>query len=111
MTMRYETKYEIGDVGAVYEFNVKMYHLRGVNITDDELEIDVNDALDSFADQLRKRYKWIGRVYLTGRSGGWLAIEDRTGKARKATLEKIDDTVNQAVRDFQSWLRKQYGEA
>ena len=109
MTMRYETKYKFGEP-AVYEFDVKLRHLRGVNITDGQLEGEVESALDAFADYLRGRYKWIGNVYLTGRSGGWLAVEDDDGKARQSTLHTIDKLVSEAVRKFQKDLRESYGE-
>jgi hypothetical protein len=108
--MRFETKYKIGDVGAEYEFNVKMHHLRGVNISDDQLQYEVEEAVEAFAEQLRHQYKWIGNVYLTGRSAGWLLVKDVKGAAREEDLEDIARQVHVALRRFQDNLREEYGE-
>jgi len=108
--VRWGNKYSIGDAGAVYEFNVKMHHLRGVNIDDDGLYLEVEEALERFAEKLRDRYSWIGDVSLTGRSGGWLAIEDAKGKARQSTLRTISELVRTELNAFQKYLRAKYGE-
>lgn len=60
---------------------------------------------------MMKRYKWISNIYLTGRSSGHLVIEDPDGKARSSTLETIDRTVTQELRQFQDDLRDRYGES
>ncbi len=107
--MRYSREYRLGEAGAVYEFNVKLNHLRGVNISDDDLQFHVMVAFDTFRDKLRQRYTWIGDVSLTGRSSGWLAIQDRSGKAKRSTLETINKLVTNACRKFQVDLRAKYG--
>ena len=108
--MRFDNKYTIGEPGAVYEFNVKMRHLRGVNISNDQLMEETYDALRSFERDVLSKYGWVGDVSLTGRSGGWLAIEDISGKATKVKLDKIAQEVERDLRAFQKRLREQYGE-
>lgn len=108
--MRLDQKYQIGDVGAVYEYNVKLYtEIRGMDISDDELEVEVEQVVEDFAKDLHRRYKWIGVVYLTGRSGGWLAIEDKSGKATRRSLKTIDGLVTKAKDQFVEDLWSSYG--
>jgi hypothetical protein len=67
------------------EFDVKM---RRVDIPDfarselstDEIDAEVADGVDAalygLKLELKEKYKWVGKVGLVGRSGGWLVIED-----------------------------------
>ena len=108
MTMRTESS--VGDRGAVYEVRVKLsMRIRGVKITEHELAADTDAAVEEFSDVLRSEYPWIGRVYLTGRSNGWLAIEDAKGKATKDALEAIHERVNEARKDFETSIIESYG--
>jgi hypothetical protein len=109
--MRYEQKYEIGDVGAVYEFDVKLPVLYPdvPLLSDAQLEADTEVAVEEFAEVLRKRYKWVGEVYLTGRSNGWLAVVDAKGGATERALKTIHGLVDAAYERFVKDLRDTYG--
>lgn len=109
MTIRLDSRHKLGEAGAVYEFNVKMRHLRGVNISNEDLYIETEQAIDRFSEDLHNRYKWVGNVYQTGRSGGWLAIEDTKGGVRRSTLEAIEKRIQSALTRFQKDIREQYG--
>lgn len=93
-----------------YEFKVKLsMRVRGVNISNDELQMETEYAVDSFARSLRKAYPWVGRVGLTGRSGGWLLIEDKKGEATEDELSDINDRVDEARKDFEQVLIDTFG--
>ncbi len=77
-------------------------------MTDEGFGVEAQIAVDAFADKLRKRYKWVGEVYLTGRSGGWLAVQDKDGKARGSTLETIDNLVKVAKMKFIKEMEKKF---
>lgn len=97
---------------GVYQFNVKLRKLAGCNIREDELEWETWNEFVSFREKLMKRFSWIGDVYLTGRSNGWLAVEDKRGgslKRREASLAKIEGMVSEAVKAFQARLWDEYG--
>lgn len=108
--IRIETKYKSGEPGAVYEFNVK-FHKRdySADVDDDTMYIEVREAVDVFADLLRDQFPWVGEVYLTGRSGGWLAVEDKQGKATNKKIEQIADMVDDARVEFGKYLDEAYG--
>lgn len=109
MTMRLEKRWQVGDPGAVYEFDIKLPRITGVrDITNEEFEIEAEDSIQFFVEDLRERYSWIGQVYQTGRSGGWLAIEDKKGLATTAKLENISKMIDEAMKDFIKQLRSQY---
>ncbi len=109
-TVRSEKKYKLGEPGSVYEFDVKFgAELRGVNISDEDLQLETHVAVQTFAGELRKSYPWIGRVFLTGRSGGWLAIEDRAGGATRADIEAINERVDEAHAAFAQAMREGFG--
>ncbi len=96
---RWDSKWKIGDKGAEYEFDIKMPPL-GIEISDDQFTDEADMALEELAIALRARYSWIGRVGRAGRSGGWLAIEDKKGLATFAKLENITEMVAKAKRRF-----------
>lgn len=108
MTMRVEKKYEVGDPGAVYEFNIKLPLMRGVDCTDKEFSEAARESIEIFVRQLKQRYTWIGRVYQTGRSAGWLAIEDKKGLATEAKLKTIQKMVNRALDQFVRYMEEAY---
>lgn len=101
---------EIGDPGIVYEFEIKLQKIYGVDMTDGDLEIESQDSIDDFKRLLKARYKWITDVYQTGRSGGWLAVKDGKGGATKAKLKTIAKLVDQAQEDFVRYLQEEYPE-
>jgi hypothetical protein len=110
MVMRLESRFSVGDRGAVYEFKVKLStRLRGVNVSDYELEQDTEIAIEEFAAELRKDYPWVGAVSRAGRSGGWLAIEDKKGEATEDALSDIDERVTEARKDFEKAIIECYG--
>ncbi len=108
--MRLDKRHSIGDAGAVYEFNVKLsMKVRGVQVEDMTLGEDTERAIEELADELRSKFRWVGRVYRTGRSGGWLAIEDKTGGATESALEVIGEMVDAARERFEQDLVDVYG--
>jgi hypothetical protein len=110
MTMRLESRWQVGDRGAVYEFRVKLsMRIRGVKISDSELGWETEQAVELFADELRNDYPWVGAVGLTGRSNGWLAITDAKGEATEDELSDINDRVDQARKDFETSIIESFG--
>lgn len=105
--IRYETRYEIGEPGAVYEFNVKLLPFES-SIDDTDFEFERDNALEGFGSWLRSRYKWVGSMHFTGRSGGWLAIVDKKGGATEKALLAIADAVAKEKRHFVRYLEKEY---
>ena len=106
---RWDEKYKIGDVGAEYEIDIKIPPV-SVSMTDEEFTAESDQALHVLAQELRKRYSWIGRVGRAGRSGGWLAIEDTRGLATFAKLENITAMVAQSKSDFVDFIETYYPE-
>jgi hypothetical protein len=105
--IRLESQWQLGDAGAVYEFNIKLRRVQS-SASDVEWEQDVGTALEEFEYELQKKYPWIGRVYTTGRSGGWLAVEDPNGKMTKATLQSMSQMVEAAKRQFVKDMEQAY---
>ena len=97
--VRLDEQWRLGDIGAEYEFNVKLPPMR-LKISELEFEHDTEVALDEFQQELRRKYPWIGQMHLTGRSGGWLSIEDPKGKMTKAKLKEIAERVEAGRRQF-----------
>ena len=97
--VRMHNRWSLGDVGAAYEFNIKIHGVKS-DAPEDVWEEDSQMALEEFEAKLRKKYPWIGRMYRTGRSGGWLAIEDPKGKMTKATVEAMSKMVEAAKLRF-----------
>jgi len=108
--LRLDSRWDVGDQGAVYEFNVKLgSDLRGVAIDDDTLYIETDMAVRIFADTIRKRYPWIGDVGIVGRSGGWLAIEDKKGGVNEAELKMLARDVEEARKAFVKAIAEEFG--
>lgn len=103
--VRLDDQWRLGDAGAEYEFNVKLPPLR-LKMSDEDFERDTEVALDEFQQKLRRKYPWIGQMRLTGRSGGWLAIEDPKGKMTKAKLKEIAEMVEAGKRQFIKDMRQ-----
>jgi len=97
--VRLDDRWRLGDPGAVYEFNIKLLPVKA-EAPQSAWDNDVQMAMQEFGASLRKKYPWIGEVSVTGRSGGWLAIEDPKGKMTKATLDAIAKRVDAAKRQF-----------
>lgn len=97
--VRLESRWSLGDVGAVYEFNIKMPRMN-VDVSEEDYEDDARTSLREFKDKLRKKYPRVGEIYQTGRSGGWLAVQDPRGKMTKATLKSMVEFVKAAKRQF-----------
>jgi len=105
--VRLENRWQLGDAGAIYEFNVKLYRVQS-SATEEEWEQDRVLAVEEFETELRNRYPWIGEMYMTGRSAGWFAIEDPKGKMTKKTLETISGLVEAAKRRFVKDMEQAY---
>lgn len=104
------TEGPIGKAGTVYEFNIKLHHeLIGLSLTDDDLAIESDLAVQGIAEVLRESYPWISEVYQSGRSGGWLAIKDADGKAREKSLREISEFIQEEKAEFARELKERYG--
>ncbi len=108
--VRLDNQWRLGDTNAVYEFNVKLGRVEAT-CSQDQWDQDVATSLDEFVQLLKKKYPWVGDVYLTGRSGGWLAVQDPKGKMTKVTLASMAKLVEAARRQFikdmeQCWPRR-----
>lgn len=103
------TEGPVGKPGTVYEFNIKLRGLRGVKISDEELYVESELAVRGLSETLQESYPWISEVYQTGRSGGWLAIKDRDGKARDQSLREIGKFIQEERESFEQDLRERYG--
>lgn len=91
------------------EFNVKIR--RRVEVPDfvraklSEREIDelwweeAERAKQELEDELRRRYRWVGRLVFVGRGPGWLAVEDTVG-GRPRNWDAIGDIVSERLREF-----------
>ena len=91
-----------------YEFYVKIYTpVDAPNLTQDGWDIEVDLAVQIFTDKLKKRYKWVSDVYLTGRSGGWLAIE-ATRPIRESVLWTVMELVDKEKKKFIKYLEKEF---
>ncbi len=106
---RWNSTSNLGARGTEYEFDIKMPKLR-VRMSHDEFEAEADAALDVLADELRRRYSWIGRIGRAGRSGGWLSVEDKKGLATQAKLKTIIGLVASAKERFAAYLEKYYPE-
>jgi len=101
---------EVGEAGQIYEFYIKVYGpVNAPKLTTEGWEIEADFAMEEFADKLRKRYKWVGEVYFAGRSNGWLAIQDKDGKAKEKTLQTIMGLVDEAKKRFIKRMEKEFG--
>ncbi len=100
----------LGDAGVVYEFNVKLRSRVPTSASWETMMEEAERALEDFADQLREKNKWIGNVYFTGRSGGWLAVEDREGRMTRAKLDAIAKKVGAGLKSFKKYLAEEYPE-
>lgn len=99
-SVRLNSRWQVGDPGAVYEFGVKIYGVNAPGMSEEDWEQEVTIAREEFIEKLRKRYPWIGDSYFTGRTAGWLAIEDPRGKANMRNLKVIAEAVEKARKQF-----------
>lgn len=90
-----------------YEFDIKIQKLNA-EMTDDEYGEEAAEALDALRIRLRNRYKWISKMYQSGRTGGWWVIEDKTGGATKAKLVRIIGVVEDAKKAFIKHCERDY---
>jgi hypothetical protein len=104
---RYDSNAVVGDRGVVYEFDIKMPPL-DCDITEGAFERESGQAFGELADLLGSKYKWIGSIRRSGRSGGWLAITDKKGGATVARLKKIIEDVELEKRAFARYLERKY---
>ena len=65
---------------VIFEFNIKVPPIN-TSIDSDGWNIEVQDEVDNFTEWLRKRYSWVENVYITGRSGGWVAVQCYPGQS------------------------------
>jgi len=107
VTVRLNNRWRLGDEGAVYEFNIKLRQVWSA-ASEYDWDDEVRAALEDLEDELRKKYPWIGSVYVTGRSGGWFAIEDPRGKMTKAKVDAIAAMVGTAKRHFVKHMEATY---
>ena len=101
----------VGNSINTYSFNVKIYQKVEADFDGDSWDTwnwEAELAVEKFARMLKRRYKWVGKVYLTGRSGGWLAIENVNGETRQSTLETISELVKVGKKRFIARIEKKY---
>jgi hypothetical protein len=97
---------DLGAVGTVYEFNVKIHRLPSA-ASEEDWYFEVEKARAEFETRLQVRHpSWL--VAFTGRSGGWLTIEDREGKMTEKRLEALADRVDRALDRFKARMVKKY---
>jgi hypothetical protein len=106
-SVRFETRWALGDPGAVYEFNVKIHGLPS-NASEEQWDREVRRAFRAFETMLRARYPWLGELSFTGRSAGWLAIEDAEGRMTIETLNALSDAVDAALARFKQTMVRVY---
>jgi hypothetical protein len=105
--VRFESRWNLGDPGAVYEFNVKIYRLES-DASEGDWYHEVQSALEDFQTAVHKKYPWVGDVHFTGRSGGWLAVEDPDGRMTRAKLEAIGKLVGAGLSRFKKHMVSEY---
>jgi hypothetical protein len=106
-SVRFPGDSKIGDARVPYEFNVKIYRIEA-NASVEDLVIERDDHLAVFREAMCKKYPWLGSMYFSGRSGGWLTIEDPQGKMTRPRLLAISDAVDVALARFRQHLIKEY---
>ena len=107
--VRWDTKWNLGDPGAVYEFNIKLRKFHAPRLTDERLSFEADGALQYFEENfLRARYPWVGKVFRGGRSGGWLAVEDRDGRATREDILEISAAVEDGRELFIQRMEAEY---
>lgn len=105
--VRFESRWTLGDPHAVYEFNVKIMGLAS-DASEEQWSWEVDQAREAFEHDLRAKYPWVGSVYFTGRSGGWLAVDDPAGKMTKVKLAAISKMVGAALASFKRHMVEEY---
>jgi hypothetical protein len=104
---RFDADGRLGDVGLVYEFNVKIHGLPS-NADQDNWDWEVETALRAFKISFEHRHPWADVEGFTGRSGGWLAIKDTTGRMTPRTLEITQQRVKEALEAFKKHMVARY---
>ncbi|HXB28059.1 MAG TPA: hypothetical protein VNV25_25235 [Gemmatimonadaceae bacterium] len=104
---RFDGDKKIGDPGVTYEFNVKIYGLAS-NADQVDWDDEVSTALSHFKLRARLRWPWIGSIEFSGRSGGWLAVEDPQGKMTKRSLEAMQKVVAKGLAAFKRHMIRTY---
>jgi len=105
--LRFSSQWKLGDAGAVYEFYAKIMRIEA-DISEDDWEHEARMAFKEFEQKLRKKYPWVGRVYFTGRSGGWIAVDDPQGKMTESRLLAISKMVQSALAQFKKDIVRAY---
>lgn len=107
-TMRYEKGSEIGDLGVTYDFDIRLPVFRGIQISDANFGREAQESLQYVKRRIKRAFPWVGRIEQTGRSGGWLSVEDPKGKANKTKLQHIAKIVDEERDMFMRMLKKNY---
>lgn len=105
---RWDTRDAVGNVGVEYEFEIKIPTISGVDCTNAEFEDLASQFIADFKRTLKSRYTWVGDVYTSGRSGGWLTVVDKKGLATREKLKTIIGLVEKGKRAFVKELKYQY---
>jgi hypothetical protein len=104
---RFDADKKIGDAGVTYEWNVKIYGLAS-DATTEQWDGAVADAFDAFEAYAHCRWPWLGSIYFSGRSGGWLAVHDLHGKMTERSLGAMRKVVDKALRAFKRHMITEY---
>ncbi len=105
--IRFDGKRKLGDAGVTYEFNVKIQRIES-SATQEQWDCEVESSREAFEEYLRRRWPWIGGIYFSGRSGGWLSIEDPSGRMTGRTLIAMQKQVGAALKAFKAHMVKEY---
>ena len=105
--VRFDGSRKLGDAGVTYEFNVKIQRIES-DATQVQWDSEVERSFEGFTEYVRGRWPWLGAVYFTGRSGGWLAIEDPSGRMTGRTLVAIQKQVGLSLQAFKRHMVAEY---
>lgn len=106
-SVRFPGESKLGDAGVPYEFNVKIMRLES-DASEEDYYHEAQRALESFQSAMHAKYPWLGDMHFSGRSGGWLTIEDPQGKMTKPKLAAIRKAVGAALAKFKAHMMKEY---
>jgi hypothetical protein len=68
-------------------------------------------AIDQLKQLVKRKYPWVGAMYMTGRGPGWFAVEDPKGKMTKAKLKEMSQLVEAERRQFIKDMEEAYPRA
>jgi hypothetical protein len=104
---RFDGDSNLGDAGVVYEFNVKIYRLAS-NASEGAWYREVESARERFHEEVANRWPGLDVTGFTGRSAGWLCVEDTTGQMTEKRLAALERMVTKALERFKRHMVAKY---